>query len=604
MTPEQKVKSKILAVDAGYRDETIEVTAENVDRLYARLVNDSEHWDAVELLEVIGEFSAQEARADGFEIIHEFGDVERRMRGEQQMHMVFFRAELDHVAAPGGEAVGKDFPRPVPHRLRQRLTTVFGHKNQMILHLKNGVVSSLCHLHSPFEPYISNGMQTGNRFRCYPTPQQEQILFRWIGCQRVIYNAKVQEDRYYRAFARRLAGNAGQHAPIDQEYSRFIGAETAWLREVPSQVLRNGAVRWRQAYARFFSKLGGRPKLRKRDKGQSVWLTSELFEFRVAGDGLELHIGTKKFPFGPLWYKAHRGHDLPASIHIAHDAGQWFVSFSTETQAPEYHPDDIAAWLAGMGAEELSAAAIGIDRGVVIPFATSKAGDFDFRPVEKRRLRKRSKQGRRQQRRLSRRQKASARRKDAKQRFAVLRRKDRNLRRDFAHQVSRKLASDPRLHLFVFEDLKVKNMIAAASGRGRRAKAGLNRSILGAAWGFVRTFLQYKTLQEHKLTVFVPPHNSSRECSHCGHVSKDNRISQSEFVCQACGAIENADRNASNVIELAAFRLFLLFRRNGAGLDKCCKRLGARYEVSIAGLVFGPLYSNVESFLAKFLVWG
>ncbi len=47
MTPEQKVKSKILAVDAGYRDETIEVTAENVDRLYARLVNDSEHWDAM-----------------------------------------------------------------------------------------------------------------------------------------------------------------------------------------------------------------------------------------------------------------------------------------------------------------------------------------------------------------------------------------------------------------------------------------------------------------------------------------------------------------------------------------------------------------------------
>ena len=400
-------------------------------------------------------------------------------------------------------------------------------------------------------------MAQGNRYRCYPTTEQAEILFRWIGCQRFIYNAKVSEDRYYRAFARRLAGNAGQFAPIDQEYSRFIGVETAWLREVPSQVLRNGEVRWRQAYARFFAKLGGRPKLRKRDKGQSVWLTSELFEFRVTNDGLELHIGTRKFPFGQLRYKAHRGHDLPASIHIAHDAGQWFVSFSTETQAPEYHPGDIAAWLAGMGAEDLSAAAIGIDRGVVIPFATSKAGDFDFRPVEKRRLRKRSKQAKRQQRRLSRRQKASARRKDAKQRFAVLRRKDRNLRRDFAHQVSRALASNPRLHLFVFEDLKVKNMTAAATGRGRRAKAGLNRSILGAAWGFVRTFLQYKTLQEHKLTVFVPSHNSSRECSHCGHISKDNRISQSEFVCQSCGAIENADRNASNVIEKRGVFLIL-----------------------------------------------
>jgi len=84
-------------------------------------------------------------------------------------------------------------------------------------------------------------MQTGYRFRCYPTPAQEQVLRRWIGCQRVIYNAKVAEDRYYRAYARKFAGNV--HAPVDQEYSRFIGEGTQWLREVPSQVLRNGAVR-------------------------------------------------------------------------------------------------------------------------------------------------------------------------------------------------------------------------------------------------------------------------------------------------------------------------------------------------------------------------
>ncbi len=84
-------------------------------------------------------------------------------------------------------------------------------------------------------------MPGGYRFRLYPDREQERILLRWIGCQRLIYNAKVQEDRYYRKFQRRLVALAGMSVPIDQEYSRFITEDTAFLREVPSQVLRNGA---------------------------------------------------------------------------------------------------------------------------------------------------------------------------------------------------------------------------------------------------------------------------------------------------------------------------------------------------------------------------
>ena len=43
-------------------------------------------------------------------------------------------------------------------------------------------------------------LSSGVKFRCYPTPEQEKILSEWIGCQRVIYNAKVAEDRYFRTF--------------------------------------------------------------------------------------------------------------------------------------------------------------------------------------------------------------------------------------------------------------------------------------------------------------------------------------------------------------------------------------------------------------------
>ena len=119
-------------------------------------------------------------------------------------------------------------------------------------------------------------MINGYKFRLYPNPEQQQILLRWIGCQRLIYNAKVQEDRYFRRFARRMVGTAGERIPVDQEYSRFITEKTAFLKLVPSQILRNGAVKFRQAYSRFFQKLGGRPKVKKKSGRQSVCVYYEL----------------------------------------------------------------------------------------------------------------------------------------------------------------------------------------------------------------------------------------------------------------------------------------------------------------------------------------
>ena len=59
-----------------------------------------------------------------------------------------------------------------------------------------------------------------------------------------------------------------RRSPIDQKYCQFVGEGTAWLREVPSQILRNGAVRFAQAYARFFRGLARRPTLHSKDRRQ------------------------------------------------------------------------------------------------------------------------------------------------------------------------------------------------------------------------------------------------------------------------------------------------------------------------------------------------
>ncbi len=121
----------------------------------------------------------------------------------------------------------------------------------------------------------------------------------------MIYNAKVQEDRYFRRFAQRMVGAVGKPVPVDQQYSQFITERTSLLRDVPSQILSNGAVKFRQAYQRFFKKLGGRPKLKKKSGRQAVWLSRELCEFIPQTDdqtgnivSYQLSLGTKRFPVG------------------------------------------------------------------------------------------------------------------------------------------------------------------------------------------------------------------------------------------------------------------------------------------------------------------
>ena len=436
-------------------------------------------------------------------------------------------------------------------------------------------------------------MLNGYKFRLYPSPEQAQILLRWIGCQRLIYNAKVQEDRYFRRFQRRMVGTAGMPVPVDQRYRQFITDQTAFLRAVPSQILRNGAVRWRQAYQRFFQKQGGRPKLKTKAGRQSVWLTAELFRFlpriqEATGEvtGYHLWVGTDKFPVGIIPYVAHRRHAVPSSIYIAVEGDRWWLSFAAEDpevtmpgQDADAATERIAETLRHHSADQLAERTLGGDRGVAKPLVTSDGQVFDLRPIQKMRIQKARRQRQRWQRRASRRKKGSTNQKKAYQKVARYQRYEKNVRHEYAHQTSHALVVNEAYDLYVFEDLRMQQMTKRpkakrdAQGRflpnGRRAKAGLNRAILASAWGQVVTFTRYKALRRGKLVITVPPAQSSQECAECTFTSPDNRLSQAAFVCQRCGHTDNADHNAAVVIKKRGIQKLL----SGEPLTKPHKRL-------------------------------
>lgn len=430
-------------------------------------------------------------------------------------------------------------------------------------------------------------MQIGNRFRCYPTPAQAQTLLAWIGCQRFIYNAKVGEDHYFRRFARKSLTHTGESAPIDQQYSQFKTEQTLWLSEVPSQLLRNGAVLWKQAYGRYFSKLAGRPAIHRKTGEQSVWITSELFEFKPVVDkatgeitSYTLHIGTPRFPLGQIKLTAHKDFKPAASLHISINAGHWHVSFNYDDGQVEPSVQETAEYLMQFNENELRAVTVGLDRGVNLPLAGSDGQKFGFTVVQDKRLAAQEKHKKRWQKRQARRTKGSKNWVKAKRKVARYQRYGADVRRDVAHKTSFNLATDPRYKLFVFEALKVKNMTRRAKpkqdeqGRwirnGAAAKAGLNKAILASTWGKTKEFLSYKARRSGKLVIEVPAFYSSQECGACGHTHSDNRPSQAVFVCQRCNHTTHADHNAAAVIAKRGVRLVL----SGACVQKKKQKCG------------------------------
>ncbi|MFI6289305.1 RNA-guided endonuclease InsQ/TnpB family protein [Streptomyces sp. NPDC051018] len=95
---------------------------------------------------------------------------------------------------------------------------------------------------------------------------------------------------------------------------------------------------------------------------------------------------------------------------------------------------------------------------------------------------------------------------------------------------------------------------------GAAAKAGLNKSILDAGWGQFFGILANKAESAGRRVIPVDARNTSRTCppaaGGCGHVAKENRVTQAKFECTACGFVENADRvGALNVLHRAGLVL-------------------------------------------------
>ncbi|WP_240196880.1 RNA-guided endonuclease InsQ/TnpB family protein [Nonomuraea lactucae] len=229
------------------------------------------------------------------------------------------------------------------------------------------------------------------------------------------------------------------------------------------------------------------------------------------------------------------------TISVKREGSRWFVVLSC---------DDVPA-------EQLPAtgAAVGLDMGVASLFTTSDGAHV----ANPRHLAATADRLAAAQQDLARKRRGSKRRRKAAARVAVLHGRVGRQRLDGAHKAALALVRD--YDVIVHEDLQIANMTRSASGtidapgRNVAQKSGLNRSVLDAGWGVFLRILAHKAESAGRELIAVAPRNTSRTCARCGHRARDNRVTQAEFACQACGHTAHADINAATNILRAGLAL-------------------------------------------------
>lgn len=255
------------------------------------------------------------------------------------------------------------------------------------------------------------------------------------------------------------------------------------------------------------------------------------------------------------------------SYTVSRAANRWYVSILVELTRPSATPTRA----------QRSAGAVGVDLGVRYLAALSDeqapqrfaqypslefTGDGAPTLANPRWARAAEKRLVRLQRALSRAQKGSNRRARIVQQIARHHHLVALRRESGLHQVSKRLSTG--YTLIGLEDLAVAGMTASAAGtieapgKNVRQKAGLNRSILDAAFSTLRRQLEYKaSWYGSQVQIIDRFFASSQTCSACGaRVKTKLDLRVRVFECAACGVRIDRDVNAARNIRAEAVRIY------------------------------------------------
>ncbi len=361
------------------------------------------------------------------------------------------------------------------------------------------------------------------KYRLRPTKKQVRLLEATLTECRWLYNYLLEQRK------NAWEQNRQSLSRYDQAVSLpLLKAGRPALKTIHSQVIQNVVARVDFAFKAFFRRLKTREKPgypRFKDESRYDSFTYPQNGFKIVNERLSL------FKMGHIKIKLHRpiGGVIKTCTIRRTRTDKWFVTFSCEV-APNPLPE--------------SSEQAGIDVGLR-SFATLSDGSQIANP---RFFKREEKVLVKAQRKFSKQEKGTFERAKARKVVARIHERIANKRRNFSHQIARKLVNT--FGLIVVEDLYINKM-------KRDSFRSLNKSIGDVAWRMFLNLLSSKAEEADRKVIKVNPAYTSRTCSCCGS-KRELKLSERVFECFCCGLVLDRDRNAAlNILRLGTQSLGL-----------------------------------------------
>ncbi|MEL0590872.1 MAG: RNA-guided endonuclease TnpB family protein [Planktothrix rubescens PR222] len=357
-------------------------------------------------------------------------------------------------------------------------------------------------------------MEKAFNYRFYPSPEQESLLRRTLGCVRLVYN-KALHERTQGWYERQEKIGYNQTSSMLTKWKKQEDLD--FLNEVSCVPIQQGLRHLQSAFANFFAGRAKYPNFKKKRNGGSAEFTKSAFKFK---DG-KIYLAKSVEPLDIRWSRQIPKGCEPSSVTVKlHPSGRWHISIRFDD--PTIKPLPVIDQ------------AIGIDLGISSLLVTSD-GDKVSNPKH---LKKSYRQLRQAQKSLSRKQKGSKNREKARIKVARIHAKITDTRTDHIHKLTTQLVRENQT--IVVEDLAVKNLV-----KNRK----LAQSISDASWGEITRQLAYKCRWYGRTYIEIDRwFPSSKRCSNCGYIVEKMPLKIREWECPNCGTHHDRDLNASKNI--------------------------------------------------------